>query len=84
MFTQLSGPEMFGFSHPTIAKLIQELPNAAMCDKYIFQEYLPSAISRFICGVYLFPLTKIRFFTATKQEEQEIQEEERVIRGRIR
>lgn len=42
MFTQLSGPEMFGFSHPTIAKLIQELPNAEQCDRYIFQEYVPS------------------------------------------
>eukprot|EP00026_Physarum_polycephalum_P002430 Phypoly_transcript_02436.p1 GENE.Phypoly_transcript_02436~~Phypoly_transcript_02436.p1 ORF type:complete len:410 (+),score=87.91 Phypoly_transcript_02436:1514-2743(+) len=45
MFTQLSGPEMFGFSHPTIAKLIQELPNAEMCDRYIFQEYVPSNVS---------------------------------------
>jgi len=45
MFTQLSGPEMFGFSHPTIAKLIQELPNSELCDRYIFQEYVPSNIS---------------------------------------
>jgi hypothetical protein len=42
MFTQLSGPEMFGFSHPTIAKLIQELPNAELCDRYVFQEFAPS------------------------------------------
>jgi len=45
MFTQLSGPEMFGFSHPTIAKLIQELPNVEMCERYIFQEFLPSNVS---------------------------------------
>jgi len=41
MYTQLSGPEMFGFSHPTIAKLIQELPGAEKCDKYqrqVFEE----------------------------------------------
>jgi hypothetical protein len=42
MFTQLSGPELFGFSHPTIAKLIQEMPNAELCDKYIAQQYAPS------------------------------------------
>ncbi len=33
--TQLSGPEMFGFAHPTIAKLIQEMPGAEKCDKCI-------------------------------------------------
>lgn len=41
--TQLSGPEMFGFAHPTIAKLIQEMPGAEKCDKYIPQQFVPSS-----------------------------------------
>eukprot|EP01113_Clastostelium_recurvatum_P033341 TRINITY_DN4394_c0_g1_i2.p1 TRINITY_DN4394_c0_g1~~TRINITY_DN4394_c0_g1_i2.p1 ORF type:complete len:523 (+),score=153.67 TRINITY_DN4394_c0_g1_i2:158-1726(+) len=45
VFTQLSGPEMFGFSHPTISKLIQDLPNAHLCDKYEFQKFEPSTVA---------------------------------------
>ena len=62
MFTQLSGPEMFGFSHPTIAKLIQELPNAEMCDRYIFQEYIPSNISSLPPSLSL-PLSSSHLFS---------------------
>lgn len=29
-----SGPEFFGFSHPTIQYLLQSLPNARKCSKY--------------------------------------------------
>ncbi|CAH3171183.1 unnamed protein product, partial [Porites evermanni] len=29
-----SGPEFFGFSHPTIQYLIQSLPGARKCTKY--------------------------------------------------
>jgi hypothetical protein len=29
-----SGPEFFGFSHPTIQYLLQSLPNARKCAKY--------------------------------------------------
>ena len=35
-----SGPDYFGFSHPVIAKLIQELPNADKCIGYIKQEFI--------------------------------------------
>ncbi len=31
----ISGPERFGLSDPIIVKLIQELPNADKCTKYI-------------------------------------------------
>jgi hypothetical protein len=40
MFTQLSGPEMFGFSHPTIARLIQEMPGAERCKQYEKQAFV--------------------------------------------
>lgn len=33
-FTAVSGPEWFAFAHPTIAKLIQELPDVDKCSKY--------------------------------------------------
>eukprot|EP01119_Soliformovum_irregulare_P015187 TRINITY_DN4238_c0_g1_i3.p1 TRINITY_DN4238_c0_g1~~TRINITY_DN4238_c0_g1_i3.p1 ORF type:complete len:473 (-),score=137.10 TRINITY_DN4238_c0_g1_i3:531-1949(-) len=42
-FTQLSGPEMFGFAHPSIAKLIQEMPGADYCEKYVPQQFVPSS-----------------------------------------
>lgn len=35
---------MFGFAHPTIAKLIQEMPGAEKCDKYIPQQFVPSSM----------------------------------------
>jgi hypothetical protein len=35
--------EMFGFAHPSIAKLIQEMPGAELCDKYIPQQFVPSS-----------------------------------------
>jgi len=41
VLTQLSGPEMFGFSFPTIAKLIQEMPGATECSLYQMQEFIP-------------------------------------------
>ncbi|KAI8056898.1 F/Y rich C-terminus-domain-containing protein [Syncephalis plumigaleata] len=34
-----SGPDYFGFSHPTIAMLIQELPEAEKCKNYVFQKF---------------------------------------------
>ncbi|KAG0223428.1 hypothetical protein BGW41_005590 [Actinomortierella wolfii] len=34
-----SGPDYFGFSNPTIAKLIQELPDADKCEHYIMQRF---------------------------------------------
>ena len=34
---------MFGFAHPTIAKLIQEMPGADKCDKYTPQQFVPSS-----------------------------------------
>jgi len=40
--TQLSGPEMFGFGHPTIAKLIQEMPGAELCSQYVMQQFVPA------------------------------------------
>ncbi|ORY07817.1 hypothetical protein K493DRAFT_403576 [Basidiobolus meristosporus CBS 931.73] len=38
-----SGPDYFGFSHPTIAKMIQDLPNADQCKQYIWQEFIVMA-----------------------------------------
>lgn len=35
--------EMFGFAHPSIAKLIQEMHGAELCDKYIPQQFVPSS-----------------------------------------
>ncbi|KAJ1967814.1 hypothetical protein H4R35_006604 [Dimargaris xerosporica] len=34
-----SGPDYFGFSNPTIAKMIQDLPNSEKCHSYIRQKY---------------------------------------------
>lgn len=45
MYTTVSGPEMFGFAHPTIAKLIQELPGAERCPRYCFQTFVPSNVA---------------------------------------
>ena len=44
------GPEFFGFYHPTIQYLIQCLPNADKCEKYIRQTYdfAPKSSSTFI------------------------------------
>ena len=36
----VSGPAQFGFAEPTIAKLIQELPNADLCQNYVMKEFL--------------------------------------------
>lgn len=38
---------MFGFAHPSIAKLIQEMPGADLCDKYIQQQFVPSSAKLF-------------------------------------
>ncbi|KAJ2654163.1 hypothetical protein IWW48_006278, partial [Coemansia sp. RSA 1200] len=35
-----SGPDYFGFSHPTIAKMIQDLPGAKKCKTYIMQNFV--------------------------------------------
>ncbi|KAK9763278.1 hypothetical protein K7432_010189 [Basidiobolus ranarum] len=35
-----SGPDYFGFSHPTIAKMIQDMPDADKCKQYIWQEFV--------------------------------------------
>ncbi|KAG0360960.1 hypothetical protein BC939DRAFT_481344 [Gamsiella multidivaricata] len=34
-----SGPDYFGFSNATIAKMIQDLPNADKCESYIMQRF---------------------------------------------
>jgi len=34
-----SGPDYYGFTHPTIAKMIQELPGADQCKQYVFQAF---------------------------------------------
>lgn len=34
-----SGPDYYGFSNPTIAMLIQNLPNARKCENYVWQEF---------------------------------------------
>lgn len=34
-----SGPDYFGFTHPTIAKMIQDLPGAEKCRNYVWQEF---------------------------------------------
>ena len=38
-----SGPDYFGFAHPVVAKLIQELPGADQCANYIRQEFIEFA-----------------------------------------
>lgn len=35
-----SGPDYFGFSHPTIAKMIQDLANSDKCRNYIQQKFV--------------------------------------------
>jgi hypothetical protein len=35
----VSGPEMFGFSNATIRMLIQELPNARLCNRYAWFDF---------------------------------------------
>ncbi|KAG0051504.1 hypothetical protein BGZ83_003625 [Gryganskiella cystojenkinii] len=43
-----SGPDYYGFSHATIAKMIQDLPNADKCTSYImhrFEEIPPAPVS---------------------------------------
>lgn len=34
-----SGPDYYGFSHPTIAKMIQDLPNSRRCLRYNWQDF---------------------------------------------
>jgi len=34
-----SGPDYYGFTHPTVAKMIQDLPNADKCRNYVWQEF---------------------------------------------
>lgn len=38
-FTQLSGPEMFGYGHPTVIRLLQELPGTDKLTKYEMQTF---------------------------------------------
>ncbi|KAG0196163.1 hypothetical protein BGX28_010501, partial [Mortierella sp. GBA30] len=41
-----SGPDYFGFSNATIAKMIQDLPNADKCETYVMQRFEePSAVT---------------------------------------
>ncbi|KAJ1914947.1 hypothetical protein H4219_004560 [Mycoemilia scoparia] len=35
-----SGPDYFGFSHPTIAKMIQDLPGVDKCRNYVLQKFV--------------------------------------------
>ncbi|ORX90275.1 hypothetical protein K493DRAFT_230976 [Basidiobolus meristosporus CBS 931.73] len=35
-----SGPDYYGFSHPTIAKMIQDLPDTDKCKNYVWQEFI--------------------------------------------
>jgi hypothetical protein len=35
----VSGPEMYGYSDPTVKMLIQELPNSEKCDQYVWQNF---------------------------------------------
>ncbi|KAK5672142.1 hypothetical protein QVD99_001948 [Batrachochytrium dendrobatidis] len=42
----VSGPDMFGYSQPTIQKLIQDLPNANLCKMYKFQKFEVSTSKR--------------------------------------
>ncbi|TPX30923.1 hypothetical protein SmJEL517_g05612 [Synchytrium microbalum] len=39
----VSGPDYFGFTQSTIAKLIQEMPNANLCKNYIQQDFTQPA-----------------------------------------
>ncbi|GJJ69439.1 hypothetical protein EMPS_01785 [Entomortierella parvispora] len=41
-----SGPDYFGFSNPTIAKMIQDLPNVDKCTGYIMQKFEEPSIAR--------------------------------------
>ncbi|KAL1922084.1 uncharacterized protein VTP21DRAFT_10726 [Calcarisporiella thermophila] len=34
-----SGPDYYGFTHPTVAKMIQDLPGARQCANYVWQEF---------------------------------------------
>ncbi|XP_024369476.1 uncharacterized protein [Physcomitrium patens] len=45
-FANVSGPEYFGYANPTIARLIQQLPDAEKCTKYKRQDYLPNVPMR--------------------------------------
>ncbi|KAJ1721827.1 hypothetical protein LPJ53_003684, partial [Coemansia erecta] len=45
-----SGPDYFGFSHPTIAKMIQDLPGTDRCRTYITQHFV-SMKDRHVRGV---------------------------------
>ncbi|KAJ2786777.1 hypothetical protein GGI15_001232 [Coemansia interrupta] len=45
-----SGPDYFGFSHPTIAKMIQDLPGTDKCRMYITQHFV-SMKDRHVRGV---------------------------------
>jgi len=38
-----SGPDYIGYSHSTIVKLIQDLPNARKCANYVWQEFAVDA-----------------------------------------
>ena len=48
-----SGPEFFGFSHPTIQYLIQCLPGADQCEKYVRSafEFAPITSSKYIFSI---------------------------------
>ena len=50
-----SGPEFFGFSHPTIQYLIQSLPGARKCTKYQWVKFeLPKPQNKQSSGKFIF------------------------------
>jgi chromodomain-helicase-DNA-binding protein 7 len=38
-YVPVSGPDKFGFSHPTVLHLIQNMDNAGMCTKYVRRHF---------------------------------------------
>lgn len=40
------GPDFFGFRKNTIAKMIQDLPNASKCSQYIWQTFEPARFNK--------------------------------------
>ena len=46
-----SGPDYFGFSQPTIMRLIQDLPNADKCKDYCWQQVF--LFKLFFCKIHL-------------------------------
>jgi len=43
MYHSVSGPEYFGYANPAVVKLIQELPNAEKCTKFVRKIFEPKS-----------------------------------------